>query len=185
MRADEPFGRPVPDYGGGRMGPVLRCLLVGALLASAADARAAEPKAVGWLERIVFPDVQLRVTAKLDTGARTSALDAEDIEYFERDGERWARFSVRRRKGSDDTRRFEARVVRERRIRTATGRDVRPVVDLWVCIAGERRRILFTLGDRTQMNYRVILGRRALEGRLLVDTDRKFTTQPGCPAEDR
>jgi hypothetical protein len=155
------------------------------LLLAAAPARAGVPAEVGWLEPLVFPDAQLRLTAKLDTGAKTSALDAEKIEFFERDGERWARFQIRRRRGSDDVRTFEARVVRDRSIRSANGREVRPVVDLWVCLAGQRRRVLFTLGNRSHMNYRVILGRRALEGRLAVDAARKFTTEPGCPSEDR
>ena len=78
---------------------------------------------------------------------------------------------------------FEAKVVSEKRIRDASG-DVlkRPVVELEVCLSGQRRKELFALGSRSAMNYRVILGRRALAGRgLVVDVAKKFTTQPGCP----
>jgi len=142
----------------------------------------AEPRTVGWLEAVVFPDIGLRVVAKLDTGAKTSCLDAESIEFSEKKGEKWARFSLRRRRGSLDARAFEARVAGERKVRTSNGHETRPVVDLWVCVGGERRRVLFTLTRRAEMNYRVILGRRALEGRLLVDSARKFTTEPGCEA---
>ena len=140
-------------------------------------------KTVGWLEAVVFPDVGLRLVAKFDTGAKTSALDAEDIEPFERDGETWVRFKLRQKKGSTDVRPMEGRVVHEKGVRTAMGAQRRPTVALWVCVAGERRRVLFTLGSREAMNYRVILGRRAMEGRLAIDPARKFTTEPGCPSK--
>jgi hypothetical protein len=163
---------------------VARPALIAALVLSAAPfaAAAAEPRPAGWLEALVFPDTGLRVVAKLDTGAKTSSLDAEDVTFFEKDGARWARFGLRRKRGAE-VRRFEARVVGERGIRSAEGREKRPLVDLWVCLAGERRRVLFTLSRRDDMNYRVILGRRALEGRLLVDSARKFTVEPGCPSQ--
>jgi hypothetical protein len=158
------------------------CLVL--LLGGATPAGASEPRTVGWLESIVFPDSKLRVVAKLDTGARTSAIDAEGIEPFEKDGEAWVRFGVRRKRGEGEPKKFEARLIGSRKVRGALGKDARPLVDLWVCVAGERRRILFTLSERGNMNYRVILGRRALEGRLLVDSARKFTSDPGCPVSE-
>jgi hypothetical protein len=155
-------------------------VLAGLCLLGASPIHAAEPKAVGWLEAVVFPDSQLRVTAKLDTGAKSSAIDAENVQRFERGGEPWVRFGLRRKKGRGEAHVFEARVVGDKKIRSAVGKDVRPLVDLWLCVAGEKRRVLFSLSSRGAMNYRVILGRRALEGRLLVDSGRKFTSEPGC-----
>lgn len=160
-------------------------MTVAALLAGllvALPAAGAPPRVVGWLEAAVFPDARLRVVAKLDTGAKTSALDAERIAYFQRDGAKWVRFELRRRKGREP-RTLEGRVVGEKRIRTSVGEEVRPLVDLWLCLAGERRRVLFSLSGRAGMNYRVLLGRRALEGRVAVDASRKFTVEPGCESE--
>lgn len=135
----------------------------------------------GWLETLVFPDNGLEVTAKLDTGAKSSAIDAENVENFLKDGQPWVRFSVRSKKGSDDKRVFEARVTGKKRIRTSFGQETRRTVNLWVCLGGLRRRVLFTLGERDTMIYRVILGRRALEGRLVVDSEMKFLLGNTCP----
>jgi hypothetical protein len=151
------------------------------LVFAPALASATEPRVVGWLEPVVFPDNGLRVVAKLDTGAKTSSLDAEDVTPLDRAGERWVRFALRKKRGKGEPRWFEARVVGDRKIRTAVGEETRPLVDLWLCVAGDKRRVLFSLGTRADMNYRVILGRRALEGRLAVDSGRKFTADPACP----
>lgn len=162
-------------------GPMrLALVLLAAIFVQSGVASASGPKAVGWLEPLVFPETGLRVVAKLDTGAKTSVLDAEDVSEFQRDGEPWVRFGLRKKRGQGSAHVFEARVVGERKVRAAVGVATRKLVDLWVCVAGERRRILFALGRRDAMNYRVILGRRALEGRLLVDAERKFTSEPGC-----
>lgn len=154
-----------------------------ALLTPSLAAADSQAQVAGWLETLTFPDNALAVTAKLDTGAKTSAIDAEDVEDFEKDGEAWVRFAVRQKKNSNERRWFEARVAGEKRIRTSFGRETRRTVNLWVCLGGDRRRVLFTLGSRDHMNYRVILGRRALEGRLLVDSGEKFMLEAGCPAE--
>lgn len=138
---------------------------------------------MGWLEPVVFPELGLQVVAKLDTGAKTSALDAEKLEVFERDGQKWARFGLRASKDGE-LHWLESRVLGERHIRAAVGRETRPLVALWTCVAGEKRRVLFTLTDRRHMNYRVLLGRRALEGRLLVDSGRHFVSEPGCSADE-
>lgn len=158
------------------------CVLLGVLMPALALADA-PPRVAGWLETLTFPDNGLAVTAKLDTGAKTSAIDAEEVEDFEKDGETWVRFAVRQKKNATERRWFEARVAGEKRIRTSFGRETRRTVSLWVCLGGDRRRVLFTLGSRDHMNYRVILGRRALEGRLLVDSGDKFVLEAGCPVE--
>lgn len=163
-------------------------VVVLAWLAPLASSRAqttSVKKTAGWVETLVFPENGLEVTAKLDTGAKSSAIDAESVESFEKDGQPWVRFAVRARKGSDDKRWFEARVTGMKRIRTSFGRETRRTVNLWVCLGGQRRRVLFTLGERENMNYRVLLGRRALEGRLLVDPEQKFLLGNACPDVER
>src|SRR5690349_10189800 len=69
--------------------PMRTGLAIAVAVALGAPARAESPRSVGWLEPVVFPDTGLRLVAKLDTGAKTSALDAEDVTPFSKDGEAW------------------------------------------------------------------------------------------------
>lgn len=146
------------------------------VIACHARAEQAQRTVAGWVETLTFAETGLALPAKLDTGAKTSALDARDVVEFSRDGEAWVRFRI-----GENEPTVEARVVGERRVRSSLGRKTRLTVGLWVCFAQERRRVLFALGEREDMNYRVILGRRALEGRVWVDSERKFLLPPGCP----
>jgi hypothetical protein len=151
----------------------------GALLGCLPLVATAEPRVVGWLERVLLPAANVDLPAKLDTGARTSALDAEAIETFERDGTAWARFRLRGRRGAAGAS-LEAPVVGRTRVRSSLGRQERLVVALEACLAGERRSVHFTLSPRRGMIYPVLLGRRALEGWLAVDPARRWTTATGC-----
>ncbi len=146
------------------------------LLATSAQA---EPRVLGWLEPITVGDAGTRLVAKLDTGAKTSSLDATDIQPFEKNGAAWVRFGIRPQKKGAPVR-IEARIIGERKIRSAVGHDERLVVELPTCIAGTKQRTQFTLSERGGMNYRVILGRRALEGAFAVDSARTLTTEPNC-----
>lgn len=103
------------------------------------------------------------VRAKIDTGAETSALHAEKLSIIERDGEMVARFVFKKR-------RCEALVVELRPIKSSNGSStLRPIVALRVRIAGEEYETQFSLADRSEMRFPVLLGREALAGRFLVD----------------
>ncbi len=141
----------------------------------------AEVRTVGWLERVLLPEGGVRLVAKLDTGAKSSAIDAEDVELFERGGATWARFSTRAGKHGARAK-VEARVVGETKVRSSLGRQARLEVELEACVAGERRRLTFTLSRRREMNYPMLLGREAMERWLAVDPSRTFTVEPGCDA---
>jgi hypothetical protein len=134
---------------------------------------------VGWLEHVALPEAGLRLVAKLDTGAKSSAIDAEDVEPFERDGARWVRFTTRGGKRGGRAR-LEGRVVGEARVRSSLGRQSRVEVELSACVAGGRRNLTFTLARRQGLNYPVLLGREAMVGWLAVDPSRTFTVEPGC-----
>jgi len=71
---------------------------------------------VGWREWVALPDLGLTwIKVKVDTGARTSALHAGDIDFFEKDGAEWVRFNLRPVAGSDETGdRCEATVIEYR-----------------------------------------------------------------------
>ncbi len=163
-----------------------RCLAaaLSLLFASAAasdessDARALE--IFGWVERVELLDGALSVKAKLDTGAVTSSLDAANVERFERDGERWVRFTVVDPE-SGESLELERPIVRNARIVQHSGKSQRrPIVVLDVCFGPFRREVEFSLVDRSNFIYPVLLGRSALEGAALVDPSETFLNYPDC-----
>lgn len=132
---------------------------------------------IGWREWISMPDLEIdHVNAKIDTGARSSALHAVNIERFRRRGRDMVRFDVHpHQRDSADTVYAEAELVEERRVKSSTGHvEVRPVVLIAVKIRGRQWTTEFTLTSRYEMGYRALLGRRALSGRFLVDPRRSF-----------
>ena len=75
-------------------------LLTGILATFSATAEHGNERIIaGWLEMIVLSPWQIKLKAKLDSGAKTSSIHAENIEHFERDGKTWIRFDLP--KGSD------------------------------------------------------------------------------------
>ena len=128
---------------------------------------------VGWREWIHLPDLLEDgwIKAKVDTGARTSALHAWDVERFERDGDAWVRFLLHPRQHDDEhVVRAEARLLEEREVRSSNGDvELRPVVHTTLALAGRDHDIELTLTKRDQMGFRMLLGRTGMARRLLVD----------------
>jgi hypothetical protein len=128
---------------------------------------------IGWREWVHLPDLLDGgwIKAKVDTGARTSALHAWDVERFERDGTGWVRFSVHPRQHDDDhVVRAEAVLVEEREIRSSNGDvELRPVVRTTLALGSQRYEVELTLTNRDQMGFRMLLGRTAMARHLLVD----------------
>ncbi len=138
---------------------------------------------VGWREWVRLPDLLPApdewVKAKIDTGARTSAIHAWDLRHVERDGETWLRFSLHPRQ-RDDTHEVvaEARLVEEREVRSSNGEvETRVVVETTVAIGSHPAfPIELSLTNRDQMGFRMLLGRTAMAGRVLVDPGRSYLT---------
>ena len=130
----------------------------------------------GWREWILFEGKKVALRAKLDTGARTSCIHAEDIEAFERDGERWVGFTVfdpNRDAEQNHSVRYECPVVRMARIRNADGQlSERYVVELDFWMGGVRRTGEFSLNTRHDMLNPVLLGRKMIREMGLVDSGR-------------
>lgn len=132
-----------------------------------------DPTVVGWREWVRLPELlgEDWVKAKIDTGARTSAIHAWDVEPFERDGRRWVRFQLHPRQHDDvHVVGAEAPLVEEREVRSSNG-DVerRPVIETTIALGGQHHRIELTLTKRDQMGFRMLLGRTGMAGRVLVD----------------
>lgn len=137
----------------------------------------------GWVEEAkIYPEA-IPVKAKLDTGALTSSMDAKDIEYFVKDSEKWVRFKVVAKNsdtGAETSQEFERPLIRKVKLRGAGGTDHRPVVKMQVCVGHQLLDEEFSLRDRKNMIYPVLLGRKTLERVGPVDTRRTFTQEPNC-----
>jgi hypothetical protein len=129
---------------------------------------------IGVVERIDIPDWGVRgLRARVDTGARTSALHVENIE---RVGTSRVRFDVRLRRDDPDARvTVETKVSRRAPVRSSDGHTApRLFVMAHVRLGDREHRIEVGLVDRRHMLYRMLLGRSALERRYLVDVSKSY-----------
>ncbi|MGG5824445.1 ATP-dependent zinc protease family protein [Aeromonas salmonicida] len=113
--------------------------------------------------------------ARVDTGATTSSISAQDITIFERNGKNWVRFFLSHQE-MDDKIQIEAPLVRHVRVRQASADDLdrRPVVRLAVRIGDMTEKAEFTLKDRSDMTFPVLLGREFLKDIAVVDVAREY-----------
>jgi hypothetical protein len=165
-------------------------LLVFAVASAAQEAQPKESPAdqeskqiAGWVERITMLPGEEIALAKLDTGAKTSSIHAEDIERFEQEGEAWVRYTLVLKESKTRVHRLprESRVVRKVYIKDHEKRpDARPVVELEFCMDGRRHHARFSLVDRSAFLYSVLLGREFLAGTFVVDPDTTFLIGSNC-----
>ncbi len=135
----------------------------------------AEPIQIyGWQEYILVEGVEEELKAKLDTGAYTSSIHAEEKELFERDGKKWVRFIVTDPTVKKPARtRIEAPLVRIARIKEPGAESVpREVVRLRFEIGDRSMRGEFTLNNRGNMLAPVLIGRTLIRDLGLVDPGR-------------
>lgn len=128
---------------------------------------------VGWREWVSLPGAGLPwVKAKIDTGARSSAIHAWGVEEHEVDGESRVRFSVRPWQRSDeDVVEMELPVLDRREVRSSNGlSEERYAVALDVVLAGRAISTVMTLSNRDEMGFRLLIGREALAQGFLVDS---------------
>lgn len=117
-----------------------------------------------------------RIKAKIDTGARTSAVHAWDIKPFEKDGVRWVRFELHPLQKNNAKRIFcEAPVVDERMVRSSNGQiSKRFLIRTRLKLGNRIWPIDLTLSRRDEMGFRMLLGRTALSGRTLIDPSASY-----------
>lgn len=146
-------------------------LTSGAVAQSAPQQGAGEPTIAGYIETVTFPDYGLALEAKLDTGADSSSLGVSNLERMRRKGKIWYRFTIRGDDGKTAT--VEQQSNRTARIMRAEVEDTRrPIVRLKICVAGQVAVTDFTLTDRSEQRTELLIGRRFLASRILVDSGR-------------
>src|SRR5262249_26730250 len=132
---------------------------------------------VGWREWVRLPQMgDFHIKAKIDTGARSSALHVFDVETFMRRGAAWVRFQIHPLQRSvESTVRAAAPIFEHRAVRSSSGHvELRPVILTELELFGEQWPIELTLANRDQMGFRMLLGREALRRRLTVDPGRSY-----------
>lgn len=131
---------------------------------------------IGWREWVSLPDLGLEdIKAKIDTGARSSALHAFDLRSFTVGGVPWVRFHVHPMQHGGPTVGAEAEIVDMRRVRNPGGRqELRPVIHTAVAFFDKQWKIDVTLTPRWGMSFRMLLGRQAVRRHFLVDPGRSF-----------
>ena len=141
---------------------------------------------VGWIEKGLILPEQTAVKVKVDSGALTSSMHAINIERFKRDGKRWVRYDVDVKDadtGERVTLNFERPVYRQITVRGAGGEDYRPVVKMRMCIGNRIYEEQFSLRDRSDMTYPVLLGRRTIQNIGLIDVSATFLLPLECPEQ--
>ena len=142
-------------------------------------AAAAEKSVMGWVEHILVMPGSVPMKAKLDTGAKTSSIRARIIKEFEKDNEKWIKFSLQ---GPDDKKvKLERKIERWVRIkRKKRGFIRRPVVKLAFCVDNKLIHEEVNLSRRSGFVYPVLIGRNMLDSHVIVDASKIYTHQPNC-----
>lgn len=132
---------------------------------------------IGWREWVALSDLGIsKIKAKIDTGARTSALHAYDVHEYLDGNKKMVRFKVHpMQKNTQSVRSAKAEVVDKRLIRDSGGKvTLRPVILTTMRLGDLKWEIELTLVNRDQMGFRMLLGRQALRGYLLVNPQKSY-----------
>ena len=142
---------------------------------------------LGWREWVELPDLAIGpIKAKVDTGARTSALHAVNVDLFERDEQIWVSFVFENEDGSLGDRN-ETPVLEFRDVTNSGGQsESRPVIQTPVKLGTVYKMVELTLTQRDNMVYRMLLGRTTLSSDFIVAPSESFVlggtdTEPGTP----
>ena len=136
-------------------------------------------KIVGWIEYVTILPENLKIKAKLDTGAKNSSLNAVNIVEFKRGGEAFLRFDVSNWQGRTET--IEKKVIRMAKIKQHnTVPENRPVIRIGICMENVYKESEINLVNRSNFNYQLLIGRTFLKGTFVVDPARTFTIKTDC-----
>lgn len=136
-------------------------------------------KIFGWREWVCLPELGIdAIKAKVDTGARTSALHAFELRTLEADGREMVEFRMHPIQHDTETEITCKAPVIDRRVVTDSGghKEERFVIETPVQLGDDSWPIEITLTSRDDMLFRMLLGRTAMKGRATVDPGRSYLT---------
>ncbi len=132
---------------------------------------------LGGVERVFLDPPGLFFDARIDTGAKTSSLNALDMVEFERDGKPYIKFNIIH-PGTGENTELTRQIRRYVRIKEHMNESQRrPIVRLRVKLANIDERVDFTLVDRRKFSQQVLIGRNLLQDLAIVDVSKKFTAR--------
>lgn len=164
---------------------ILTLFIILSLLSGQTMAKA-EPQIYGYVEKVTLVDKNLTLSAKLDTGAKSSSLNATEIKEIEVKGVPYLRFTVPSKSGDQV---FECEYIGKVKIKVRASEAnpkllkttpiKRPVVLINVQLGDKVRAIRVNLTNRKRFNYPLLLGREAIiDFNGAVDPARTFTAKP-------
>ncbi len=132
---------------------------------------------IGEAEYVTIKPVNIHYKARIDTGATTSSIHAVEVKKFERDGKKWVRFKLVSPAGEKmEMKRPLIRTIEVKR--HGTEQQSRPVVNLNMVMGPIKKTTQFSLTDRSQFKYPVLIGRSFLKGTAIVDVNRSYVLAP-------
>ena len=130
---------------------------------------------VGEVEKVVVHPTGIRYDARIDTGAESSSIHAENIQLIERDGKKYVSFSLRDPE-TDEMIALERKLERKALIKQKEGESERRyVVKLWLTLGDIKERVDVSLSNRSDFSYPLLVGRNLLTDTAIVDVSRRHT----------
>jgi hypothetical protein len=139
----------------------------------------AQPMEIGWREWVALPEFGVgRIKAKIDTGAKTSAIHAYRIQELEQDGASYAEFYLHPMQNRNKPEIFcIAPIVDKRLIKSSNGVAQERLIVRTTLEMGERSwEIDLSLTNRDDMGFRLLIGRDALRKNIVIRPGRSFLT---------
>ena len=136
-----------------------------------------EKLTVGWREWVILPELNVpHIKAKIDTGARTSALHAFSVDAYVKKGVHRVKFLIHPYQNRKDiVKECDARIVDRRMVTDSGGhKEKRYVISTTIVLGEIEWEIEITLTNRDTMKFRMLLGRTAMDGKILVNPGRSF-----------
>jgi hypothetical protein len=134
---------------------------------------------IGWVENVGVSSTNTVIKAKIDTGADSSSLHCECITPYERDGEQWVKFTIT--DIDDQSVSYEKKILRRTKVKRHFGEvQERIVVRMGICIGEQYGETDVSLVDRSGFNYSLLIGRKYLKDKFIVDPGETFLSSPQC-----